>query len=63
MVIYYSGNGGSKADPENVLGDRATIMLTYFKAYVQNAEGKAGGRFAAILEVRRKRLAHKKDKK
>lgn len=46
MIIYYSGEG-SRANPEIVFGDRATLMLTYHDMHSNNEPTK---RFARIIE-------------
>lgn len=48
MIIYYSGDGSSYSQPEILLQEEATLMLTYY-----NQQRNVSGRFAAILAARK----------
>lgn len=50
MIIYFSGNGGTKANPEHTLGTEANIMLTYA---TYHKSGKPDKRFRRILKARK----------
>jgi rubrerythrin len=32
MIVYFSGGGGGKRNPERVLHERACLMLTFYKS-------------------------------
>lgn len=52
MIIYYSGSGSRKDNPEVTLGDKANVMLSF---YGSSKKGKPEKRFRRILKVRRRR--------
>ena len=59
MIIYYSGVGDKNADPETVLKDEATVMLTFFNS----SKRKPEKRFIAIYKKRLKRKKNEERQK
>lgn len=53
MIIYYSGDGSDWSQPEIAMGNRATLMLTYFTFSKHN---KPSTRFRGILKARKAQL-------
>ncbi len=52
MIVYYSGNAEPAGDPEQVLRERARIMLSY--DYILNQKMWQDRRFRALYEMREK---------
>jgi len=50
VLIFYSGNGGTRANPEHTLGRKANIMLTYA---TYHKSGKPDKRFGRIAKARK----------
>lgn len=50
VIIFYSGNGGSRANPENTLGAAANLMLTYQSFY---KAGRPDRRFSRVVKARK----------
>lgn len=57
MIIYYSGDGHFKTDPEDVL-DNANVMLTYINSHKKN---RPEARLRRIIKKRK--LAKKENKR
>lgn len=59
MILYYSGSGGLLkgrgpiAEPEGVLKDRATIMLSFY--LISTGQQNQDKRFPLIHKARRRR--------
>lgn len=52
MIFFHSGDGSSYSQPEIMLGDKATLMLTF---YGQHKKLKPNRRFKNILQARKRR--------